>query len=72
MAQKFLYGQAIKANAWIAGEEVVPVTSFWDTLISTPFFSDGYRFVVWPSGEPASMFDIEVKPWDSPPQWMQR
>ena len=72
VAQKFLYGQAIKANAWIAGEEVVPVTSFWDTLISTPFFSDGYRFVVWPSGEPASMFDIEVKPWDSPPQWMQR
>jgi hypothetical protein len=71
-AQKFLYGQAIEKRAWIAGEEVVPVTSFWDVLIKTPYFTDGYRFVIWLSGEPVSMFDIDAMTWDPPPRWMQR
>ena len=71
-AQKFLYNQVIKSTAWIAGGEVVPATSFWTTLINTPYFTDGYRFVVWLSGEPTSMFDIDVKSWDVPPRWTQR
>lgn len=71
-AQKFLYGQAIKSNAWVAGAEVVPVTNFWDALFNTPYFTDGYRIVMWLSAEPASMFDIDVRQWDPPPRWMQR
>ena len=70
-AQKFLYGQALKRTAWIKGKEVVPVASFWDTLIETPYFSDGYRVVAWLSSEPISMFDIDVRSWDAPPRWMQ-
>ena len=71
-AQKFLYGQTLKGTGWIAGEEVVPVTSFWDKLISTPYFSDGYRIVLWLSAEPVSMFDIDIRTWDPPPRWMQK
>jgi hypothetical protein len=71
-AQKFLYGQSIRANAWVADEEVVPVTSFWERLIDTPYFTDGYRVVLWLSGEPVSMFDIDVNAWDNPPRWLQR
>lgn len=71
-AQKFLYGQAVTGNAWIAGKEVVPVTSFWDQLINTPFFTDGYRVVLWLSADPVSMFDIDIRTWDSPPKWLQQ
>jgi hypothetical protein len=71
-AQKFLYGQALKGNAWIAGREVVPATSFWDNLIDKPYFTDGYRTVMWLSAEPVSMFDIQLNEWDSPPKWMKR
>ena len=71
-AQKFLYGQAIKANAWVADEEVVPVTSFWERLIDTPYFTDGFRVVLWLSAEPVSMLDIDVNTWDTPPRWMQQ
>ena len=71
-AQKFLYGQALKRTAWIKGKEVVPVTSFWDTLIKPPYFSDGYRVVAWLSAKPVSMLDIDVRSWDAPPRWMQR
>jgi hypothetical protein len=70
--QKLLYGQAIKSTAWIAGEEVVPVTSFWDTLISTPYFSDGYRMVLWLSTDPVSLFEINPRAWDTPPLWLQQ
>ena len=71
-AQKFLYGQAILANAWIAGTEVVPATNFWNVLFNTPYFTDGYRIVLWLSAEPVSMFSIDTKSWDEPPRWMQR
>jgi hypothetical protein len=71
-AQKFLYGQAILSNAWVAGTEVVPATNFWDVLFNTPYFTDGYRIVLWLSSEPASMFNIDLRAWDAPPRWMQR
>ena len=71
-AQKFLYGQALKRTAWIAGKEVVPVTSFWDRLIEAPYFTDGYRIVAWLSSEPVSMLDVDVRSWDAPPRWMDR
>ena len=70
--QKFLYGQSMKGIAWLAGEEVVPATSIWNNLIDKPYFTDGYRVVMWLSSEPVSMFDIDIKAWDAPPKWMQR
>lgn len=71
-AQKFLYGQTITGSAWIAGEEVVPAASFLEQLVNTPYFTDGYRIVLWLSADAVSMFEIDVKAWDTPPRWMQR
>jgi hypothetical protein len=71
-AQKFLYGQTLKRTAWIAGKEVVPVSSFWNTLIEVPYFTDGYRIVAWLSAEPVSLLDIDVRIWDDPPRWMRK
>lgn len=66
--QKFLYGQAIQSIAWLSGTAVVPATSFWDQLVNTPYFTDGYRVVLWLSGEPSSVLDVQVLDWDSPPR----
>jgi predicted small lipoprotein YifL len=70
--QKLLYGQAISEIAWVTGKEVVPASSFWDTLIRPTYFSDGYRIVLWLSAEPVSMFDMEIRRWDIPPKWLQQ
>ena len=70
--QKFFYGQAITSIAWTLGEEVVPASSFWDTLIRVSYFTDGYRIVLWLSAEPVSMFDLEIRRWDVPPKWGQQ
>ena len=69
--QKFLYGQSLQSMAWLAGREVVPVASFWDSLINRPYFTDGYRAVLWLSGEPWSVLEIEVEEWDTLPGWKQ-
>jgi hypothetical protein len=70
--QKFLYGQAVVETAWIAGKEVVPPASFWDTLIRLSYFSDGYRIVLWLSAEPVSMLELTTRIWDVPPRWLQQ
>jgi len=69
--QKFLYSQALRAVAWLKGEAVVPATSFWNALINTPYFTDGYRSVVWLSSEPYSVLDVDVINWDEMPRWVE-
>ncbi|MDH4047270.1 MAG: LssY C-terminal domain-containing protein [Gammaproteobacteria bacterium] len=67
--QKFLYGQALQSIGWLAGKAVVPAESFLERLINTPYFTDGYRLVLWLSAEPLSVANIDVKDWDLPPRW---
>jgi len=67
--QNLIYGQSIKSIGWIAGQEVAPVESFWTNLIESPFFSDGYRLVLWLSGDPYSLLDASALDWDRPPGW---
>ena len=69
--QKFAYGRSLKALGWIAGSEVAPAESFWSNLIAPPFFSDGYRVVLWLSGDPVALRDANVLDWDDPPGWKQ-
>jgi len=67
--QKFLYSQALRAVAWLQGEAVVPATSFWNAFINTPYFTDGYRSVVWLSSKPYSVLDVDILDWDEMPRW---
>ena len=67
--QNILYGQSLKSVGWIAGKEVAPADSFWVNLIESPFFSDGYRIVLWLSGDPVSFLDADALDWDGAPGW---
>ena len=67
--QNMAYGQSLKLVGWIAGTEVAPVESFWTNLIKSPYFSDGYRVVLWLSGDPISLRDANSLDWDRPPGW---
>lgn len=65
--QSFLYGQALEKLGWVAGQEVVPVQSFWENLIRPAYFTGGHRVVLWLSGEPLSLADVGSLDWDEPP-----
>ncbi len=67
--QNLIYGQALERLAWISGEAVSPVESFWASLTRPPFFTDGYRVVAWISGEPNSAINVRAYDWDNPPGW---
>ena len=67
--QNMIYGQALEKMAWVSGEAVAPIESFWANLIRPPFFSDGHRVVLWVSGEPVSILDVSSLDWDDPPGW---
>jgi hypothetical protein len=67
--QNLVYGQTLKSVGWIAGQEVAPAESFWTNLIKPAYFSDGYRVVLWLSGDPVSILDAKPLDWDSPPAW---
>ncbi len=65
--QNLIYGQALRRVAWISGDAVSPVESFWANLIRPPFFTDGYRAVLLISGEPIAGVNIDTHDWDDPP-----
>ncbi|MGI9224074.1 MAG: hypothetical protein ACR2QX_06320 [Woeseiaceae bacterium] len=65
--QHLLYGQAVEQMSWIAGEEVVPVESFWENLIRPSYFSGGHRLVLWLSDDPISLTEVISLDWDQPP-----
>jgi hypothetical protein len=69
--QKFMYGQSLKSLAWLTGQEVVTAGTFWSSLITRTYFTDGYRAVLWLSGTPYSALDINLLNWDLPPRWRE-
>jgi hypothetical protein len=69
--QSFVYGQSVEKLGWVTGTQIVPVTSFWDNLIQTAYFTDGSRTVLWLSGEPYSFADITALDWDNVPDISQ-
>ena len=64
MLQNMWYAQSIRKFAWVRGQEVVPVESFWQGLFGAAYFTDGYRGVYWLSGEPVSYLEAERLDWD--------
>ena len=62
--QNLLYGQSLERMGWISGKEVVPIESYWQRLVNRPYFTDGFRLVMWLSGDPVSMMDIQTLDWD--------
>ena len=65
--QNLIYGQALERLAWLSGDAVSPVETFWANLIRPPFFTDGHTVVMWVSGEPNSAINVFAYDWDNPP-----
>ncbi len=66
--QNLIYGQALRQLAWIEGDEVVPVDSFFRNPIRPAYFTDGHVLVMWLDEEPVSLRDVEVIRWDDIPE----
>ena len=65
--QNLWYSQSLSAIAWLKGNDVVAIANPRTDFNNSEYFTDGYRIVVWPSGEPVSLLDTSNLRWDDPP-----
>ena len=66
LLQNLWYSQSLSQYGWIAGDPVVPSESNWPGLGKSTHFTDGSRAVLWLSGDPVSLLDVENVGWDKP------
>jgi hypothetical protein len=65
LLQDLWYSQALKHYAWSDSGERIPMDSPKLDFNDNAWFSDGYRVVVWLSGDPVSLDEVSEIKWDT-------
>ena len=67
MMQLMWYGQGLERLAWSNSGAPVPIEKAPNIFTGQSFFTDGYRVVLWISGDPVSMLELHTVDWDEAP-----
>jgi hypothetical protein len=68
LLQTSWYAQSLKQVGWIEGSGSVSIESSRYDFTSLEYFTDGYRVVLWLSGEPVSLLEAVAVDLDEPPR----
>ncbi len=66
LLENLAYSQGLKAIGYVEGVGAAPLDSPRENLTGDPYFTDGYRVVLWVSSKPMDIAEIEVLPWREP------
>jgi hypothetical protein len=66
LLENLVYAQSLKRVGYVRGVGEVPIDAPKGNLTGDPWFSDGYRAVLWVSPEPVPLSEIEFLPWRNP------
>jgi len=71
LLENLAYAQALKKFGYVKGVGEVPRDQPRGNLTGDPWFTDGYRLVLWVTSVPTALSDLEVLPLRSPydPNW---
>jgi hypothetical protein len=61
------YSQALEKFGYVGGVGASTIDEPGHNLTGDPYFTDGYRAVLWVSSKPVDIADIEVVKWREPP-----
>jgi len=64
--QDMWYSQALSQYAYVKGVGVTPMSEPRKSLNNDPYFTDGYRLVLWVSGDPVSFAKVRFIGWERP------
>ena len=64
LLQNLLYSQTVTLHGWVRGPAVAQTDSIWARLVDNPYFTDGYRSVLWVTGDPVAPEEIIMLDWD--------
>jgi hypothetical protein len=67
LLQNVWYAQSLEQVGWMAGSGSVSIESARYDFNSLEYFTDGYRIVIWLSGEPVSLLETRKAAIDDPP-----
>jgi hypothetical protein len=67
LLEDLAYSQALAKFAYVDGVGAASIDEPRRNLAGDPYFTDGYRLVLWVTSEPVDIADIEVLSWRDPP-----
>lgn len=67
LLENLVYSQALQKFAYVKGVGEAPMDQPRGNLTGDPYFTDGYRLVLWVSSRPVDIADLEVEDWRIPP-----
>ncbi len=67
LLENLAYSQALAKVAYVKGVGAAPFGQPRGNLTGDPYFTDGYRLVLWVSSRPVDIADIELIIWRIPP-----
>jgi hypothetical protein len=67
LAENLAYSQALQKIAYLKGVGEAPIDKPRDNLTGDPYFTDGYRLVLWVTSHPVDLTDIKMENWRVPP-----
>jgi hypothetical protein len=66
LLENLAYAQSLKAVGYVGGVGAVPKDQPRGNLTGDPWFTDGYRLVLWVSSRPTPISDLEFLQWRQP------
>ena len=68
LGQDLWYSQVLVKFAYVKGVGAAPISEPRGNLTGDPYFTDGYRAVMWVSDDPIDFEEVEFVRWEIPPQ----
>ncbi len=67
LLEDLAYSQSLRKLAYVEGVGAAPIDEPRGNLTGDPYFTDGYRLVLWVTAKPVDLGDLEVVNWKTPP-----
>jgi len=67
LLENLIYNQALQKLAYVKGVGEAPMDQPRGNLTGDPYFTDGYRLVLWVTSKPVDLADVGVEYWRIPP-----
>ena len=68
LVEDLWYSQGLLKRTYVKGVGAAPPSEPRGNLTGDPYFSDGLRAVIWISGKPVGMEEVEFVEWEIPPE----
>ena len=66
LLENLAYSQAVEKFAYVQGAIPAPIDKPRGNLTGDPYFTDGYRLVLWVTAHPVDINDVEYVHWSNP------